>query len=351
MRPLCLSLLFGVLAMSPLCAQSLSPFPQGEPNTAYAAYFTGSSHLARLTTRHAEHGIPIANVTFEPGCRNHWHRHSQGQLLIAVGGEGLYQARGEAARLLRPGDIVEIPGGVDHWHGATATRPFAHLAIEVKPSENQTTWFEAVTDADYAAAQPQPPPAPALLTPRQVALARLAATTAIGDLEAVKAAAEAGLEGGLTLAELKEALLHTQAYAGFPRCLNGYATLAALCEERRAAGLPIPEGPEPTRLPPGADRERLGRERRARLCATDPNAAPAPWQRFAPGAEQFLKEHLFCDLFERGILSEADRELCTVAILTALPGVEAQLASHRAIAKRLGLSDEAYAELQTLLHP
>lgn len=111
--------------MTSLNAQPLSSFPQGEPNTAYAAYFTGSSHLARLTTRHAEHGIPIANVTFEPGCRNHWHRHSQGQLLIAVGGEGLYQARGEAARLLRPGDIVEIPGGVDHWHGATAHRAIA----------------------------------------------------------------------------------------------------------------------------------------------------------------------------------------------------------------------------------
>lgn len=327
MRRSLLSLLLGVLAMTSLNAQPLSPFPQGEPNTAYAAYFTGRSHLARLTTRHAEHGVPIANVTFEPGCRNHWHRHSQGQLLIAVGGEGLYQARGEAARLLRPGDIVEIPGGVDHWHGATATRPFAHLAIAVRPEKNQTTWLEAVTDADYAAA------------------------TAIGDLEAVKAAAEAGLEGGLTLAELKEALLHTQAYAGFPRCLNGYATLAALCEERRAAGLPTPEGPEPTRLPPGADRERLGRERRARLCATDPNAAPAPWQRFAPGAEQFLKEHLFCDLFERGILSEADRELCTVAILTVLPGVEPQLAAHRAMAKRLGLTDEAYAELRALLQP
>ena len=303
MRPLCLSLLFGVLAMSPLCAQSLSPFPQGEPNTAYAAYFTGRSYLACLTTRHAEHGIPIANVTFEPGCRNHWHRHSQGQLLIAVGGEGLYQARGEAARHLRPGDIVEIPGGVDHWHGATATRPFAHLAIAVHPEKNQTTWLEAVTDADYAAAQPQAARL-SLLTPRQAALAQLAAAAAMGDLEAVKAAAEAGFTVGLTLAEFKEALLQVQAYAGFPRCLNGYATLAALCEERRAAGLPTPEGPEPTRLPPGADRERLGRERRARLCATDPNAAPAPWQRFAPGAEQFLKEHLFCDLFERGILSE-----------------------------------------------
>ena len=350
MRPLCLSLLFGVLAMSPLCAQSLSPFPQGEPNTAYAAYFTGRSHLACLTTRHAEHGIPIANVTFEPGCRNHWHRHSQGQLLIAVGGEGLYQARGEAARVLRPGDIVEIPGGVDHWHGATAKRAFAHLAIEVRPEQNQTNWLEAVSEADYAAAQPQAVRL-SLLTPRQAALAQLAAAAAMGDLEAVKAAAEAGFAKGLTLAEFKEALLQVQAYAGFPRCLNGYSALAELCQARQAAGLPLPEGPQPNALSPEADRERIGRERRARLCGISPEADLAAWQRFAPGAEQFLKEHLFCDLFERGILSEADRELCTVAILTALPGVEAQLAAHRAIAKRLGLSDEAYAELQTLLHP
>ena len=304
-----LSLLRGALAMTPLHASPLSPFPTGEPNTAYAAYFTGQAYLARLTTPGAAHGVPIANVTFEPGCRNHWHRHTHGQLLIAVGGEGLYQARGEGARHLKPGDVVEIPGGVDHWHGATAKRAFAHLALSPHAAQNQTTWLEAVSDADYAAAQPAPPACLPPLTPRQAALGRLAAKATVGDQVGVAEAADYAFAQGLTLAELKEALLHTQAYAGFPRCLNAYATLAVCCEKRHAAGLPTPEGPAPKVLPPGADRERIGRERRARLCGIAPDAELGAWQRFAPGAEQFLKEHLFCDLFERGILSEAEREL------------------------------------------
>ena len=340
--------------MSTVALGALSPFPQGEPNRAYAHVFTGQSHLARLTEHHGEHGVAIANVTFEPGCRNYWHSHSCGQILIAVGGEGLYQARGERARVLRPGDCVEIAPNVVHWHGATARTPFAHLAVEIPPKpgaigEATTAWFEEVSAADYAAAQPPRLETVAPLTPRQAALGRLSAAAAIGELPAVEAAAEYGLDHGVSLAELKEALLQIQAYAGFPRCLNGYATLAALCEKRRAAGLPIPEGPEAKRLPAGADRERIGRERRARLTHTDPNAALAEWQRFAPGAEAFLKEHLFCDLFERGVLSEADRELCTVAALTVMPGVAPQLASHRRMAADLGLDEAAYRALVEVL--
>ena len=72
--------------------------------------------------------FPVANVTFEPGCRNNWHSHTGGQLLIAVGGKGYYQARGEAARVLLPGDVVEIPVNVEHWHGAAPDSWFSHLA-------------------------------------------------------------------------------------------------------------------------------------------------------------------------------------------------------------------------------
>ena len=94
-------------------SNSLSDFPRGGENTAYAKYFSGKSYLAPLTND-KRLNAPVANVTFEPGCRNNWHRHTGGQLLIAVGGTGFYQERGKAARRLLPGDVVEIPPDVDH---------------------------------------------------------------------------------------------------------------------------------------------------------------------------------------------------------------------------------------------
>ena len=96
--------------------------------------------------------VPVANVTFEPGCRNNWHSHTGGQMLIAVGGVGYYQERGKAARKLLPGDVVEIPPNVDHWHGAAPDSWFSHLAIECNPKTNKNTWLEPVSDADYKAA-------------------------------------------------------------------------------------------------------------------------------------------------------------------------------------------------------
>ena len=125
-----------------------SIFPRGEENTAYARYFSGKSYLAPLT-KDKRLNVPMANVTFEPGCRNNWHRHTGGQLLIAVGGVGFYQERGKEARKLLPGDVVEIPPDVDHWHGAAPDKWFAHLAIECNPGTNQNTWLEPVSDAEY----------------------------------------------------------------------------------------------------------------------------------------------------------------------------------------------------------
>lgn len=124
-------------------------FPIGKPNDAFANYFIGQSYLAPLSAAQAG----IHNVTFEPRCRNNWHIHhaSQGggQILVCIAGEGWYQEEGKPARRLNPGDIVNIPQGVKHWHGATADSWFAHLAIEV-PGENASNeWLEAVSDEQY----------------------------------------------------------------------------------------------------------------------------------------------------------------------------------------------------------
>ena len=126
-------------------------FGQGDPNDAYAQYFIGQSYLKRLT----KDGDPIgiSNVTFEPACRNNWHVHNAktggGQVLICVEGEGWCQEWGKPAQSLKPGDVVEIPAGVKHWHGAKADSWFSHLAFEIPGTETSNEWLEPVTDEQY----------------------------------------------------------------------------------------------------------------------------------------------------------------------------------------------------------
>ena len=187
-----------------------------------------------------------------------------------------------------------------------------------------------------------------MLTPREATLARLSGRAAAGDIPGLKRACAAGLEAGLTVNEIKEVFVQLYAYLGFPRCLNANAAFAQVLAERKAAGKSDIEGPAPKTLPADADRERLGREKRAALFGYDPNAPEAEWQRFAPGAEQFLKEHLFCDVFARGLLTDKERELCTVSMLSVLPGAEAQLASHRKGAEHMGNTKAALDEAESL---
>ena len=125
-----------------VCAQS--PWPVGEPNTAYAKYFVGNSYLAPL-----EGGI--ANVTFEPGCRNNWHiHHGAVQVLVCVSGRGWYQEWGKSAVELKPGVVVAIPEGVKHWHGAAADSWMQHLTYHTDVQSNASTeWLEAVSNEQY----------------------------------------------------------------------------------------------------------------------------------------------------------------------------------------------------------
>lgn len=127
-------------------------FPIGEENTAFAKYFIGKSYLAPVSGEQ----VGIFHVTFEPGCRNNWHVHRAtsggGQILVCVGGTGYYQAWGEKARKLMPGDVVNIPAGVKHWHGAAPNSWFSHLAVEVPGTDLSNDWLEAVDDAAYQAA-------------------------------------------------------------------------------------------------------------------------------------------------------------------------------------------------------
>lgn len=126
-------------------------FPIGEPNTAYAKYFTGNSYLAPISDAQ----IPFANVTFEPGCRNNWHIHKAdkggGQMLVGVAGRGWYQEEGKPAVEILPGTIIRIPANVKHWHGAAKDSWFAHLAFSVPGENSENIWLEPVTDEEYDA--------------------------------------------------------------------------------------------------------------------------------------------------------------------------------------------------------
>ena len=128
-------------------------FGLGQENTAYAKYFIGKSYLNPLTD--PQKTVFIANVTFEPGCRNNWHVHHAkkdgGQLLICVDGEGWYQEEGKPAQSLKPGDVVTIPAEVKHWHGAKKDSWFSHLAVEVPGEETSNEWLEPVSSEAYAA--------------------------------------------------------------------------------------------------------------------------------------------------------------------------------------------------------
>ena len=125
-------------------------FPIGAPNDAFAQYFVGRSYLQPLSTSQ----VGVYNVTFEPGCRNNWHVHHAGkgggQILICVAGRGWYQEWGKEARALHPGDVVNIPTGVKHWHGAAADSWFSHLALEVPGEDTSNEWLEAVSDEVYS---------------------------------------------------------------------------------------------------------------------------------------------------------------------------------------------------------
>lgn len=128
-------------------------FGKGFPNDAYAQYFTGNSFLNPLTNPQ-ECPVFLANVTFEPECRNNWHIHHAdkggGQLLICTAGEGWYQEEGKAAVSLIPGTVITIPPEVKHWHGAKADSWFSHIAVEVPGENTSNEWCGPVSDDEYA---------------------------------------------------------------------------------------------------------------------------------------------------------------------------------------------------------
>ncbi len=134
--------------------EKVNMFGEGIPNTMFAKYFVGDSFLNPLV-KPGSTPLFLANVTFEPGCRNNWHIHHAstggGQMLICTAGEGWYQKEGEEPVSLAEGSFIYIPTGVKHWHGAKADSWFSHISLEVPGTETSNEWLEPVSDEDYNA--------------------------------------------------------------------------------------------------------------------------------------------------------------------------------------------------------
>jgi len=122
-------------------------FPKGDK--APADYFTGTAWIKILVPKDETGNYAVGNVVFEPGCRNNWHTHATGQILLITDGKGFYQEKGEPARPLTKGDVVVIPSGVEHWHGATRDSSFTHIVITNNSPEGPVKWLAPVTDEEY----------------------------------------------------------------------------------------------------------------------------------------------------------------------------------------------------------
>jgi len=122
-------------------------FAKGEK--APADYFTGNAWVKTLVPKGTAFNCVIANVVFEPGCRNNWHTHPGGQILICTYGIGYYQEKGKPIQVLTKGDVVQIPPDLEHWHGASPDSEFTHIAVNTHSDKGLVNWMRRVTDEEY----------------------------------------------------------------------------------------------------------------------------------------------------------------------------------------------------------
>ena len=350
-------------------------FPQGEPlPEQFSKYFTGQAWLARLTTD-AALNVPVSNVTFSPGCRNNWHSHTGGQLLIVVGGRGYYQEKGRPARELLPGDVVEIAPDVVHWHGAAPDSWFSHLAVECNPATNVNTWLEPVDDAQYDAATASRPvfsegiPVDGAKDPelfeifdnfalgevlghggldaRTRLMCILASNVASQGRAAFRATLDAALGAGVMPVEVKEVLYQAVPYVGMAKVAD-FIGAANDVLEARGVGLPL-EG-QSTTTP--ADRFEKGLAvQRSIFGAGHIDAMREAAPENQKHIQQYLSDNCFGDFLTRGGLDVKTRELVTFSLLVSLGGCEPQVKGHIAGNVNLGNDKAVLLAVVTQLLP
>ena len=324
--------------------QNLSAFPVGKENAGFEQYFTGKSWLAPLTGN-KDLNVPMFNVTFEPGCRNNWHSHTGGQILIAVGGVGYYQERGKAARRLLPGDVVEIAPDVEHWHGAAPDSWFSHLAIECNPQTNKNTWLERVDDEQYAEATKDDrggglsdtdPELDAIwghfakevqeygdLNTKTRLMVTLASNIASQARTEYRMMLESALNAGITPIEINEILYQAVAYAGMAKVMDfiGITNDVLLA---RGVRLPL-EGQSVVSSETRFDKG-LGLQKSIFGERIDQIHKNAPENQ--KHIQRYLSANCFGDYQTRNGLDVKMRELLTFSILVSLGGCESQVKGH-----------------------
>ena len=342
-----------------------SVFPKGEP--LHSPYFTGKAWLKMLVEEEKTFNCPIGNVTFEPGCRNNWHKHLGGQILLVTNGRGYYQEKGNPIKLLHPGDVVKIAPHVEHWHGATPDSWFTHLAISTNPQAGPTQWLQPVTDEEYNGIQERREVPSRLseatvknraaLFPRcsfslrttdpelvevfdnftfnevlrhgnldsktrtMIILAALIASQALNEYTETL---DAALSTNVTPVEAKEILYQAVPYVGMAKV---YDFIHATNETLSVRGVALPlEGqsttsPE-TRYDKGLDVQKtiFGKAIIDTMC----QKSPANQLHL----QKYLSSNCFGDYYTRNGLDIKIRELLTFAMILTLGGCESQLQGH-----------------------
>ena len=185
------------------------------------------------------------------------------------------------------------------------------------------------------------------LTPQQEKIVTISAFAAKGELEKLKIELNDGLDSGLTVNEIKEVLVHLYAYCGFPRSLRGLQTLMLILDERKSVGINDNWGREASSISNTRARYERGKEILAKLSGTTPpeGRVTTGYAGFSPEIETFLKEHLFADIFERDVLTYAQREMITVSVLMSIGGVEPMLNSHMNLSLNVGINPDQIKEM------
>lgn len=345
----------------------ISAFPKGnELPEEFAKYFSGKAYLASLTNNKALN-CPIFNVSFEPGCRNNWHQHSGGQILIAISGKGYYQAKGESARLLLPGDVVEIPANVVHWHGAAPDSWFSHLAIETNPQTNKNTWLEKVDDEQYKKATEVKKDTSIRLTDEAIrnheelwpdyeskaaqtdpelieifdnwafdevinhdsidvkirGMMIMGSCIAQGALTEYKMFVNAALNVGVSPVQVKEVLYQSVAYVGVAKVIDFIYATNQILEEW---GIDLPLEKQSTTTPENRHSEGLKLMKATFGESIEQNRKNAPDdQKHIQG---YLAGNCFGDYYTRTGLDMKTRELLTYSMLISMGGTESQVRGH-----------------------
>ena len=187
------------------------------------------------------------------------------------------------------------------------------------------------------------------LSLKQQQIIPIAAYTAKGELQDLKPALNEGLDAGLTINEIKEALVHLYAYCGFPRSIRGLQTFMEVLDERKTKGIKDDTGAVASPINDERSKYERGKENLEKLTGMSLDGEKSGYSAFAPVIDKFLKEHLFADLFERDVLTFAERELVTISVLSAIDGLEPMLSGHIAISLNVGLTPEQLKEFVDII--